>query len=231
LSSSTNVLSPPFNMLSRYREPGKVNVNTIAGSQVASGVLGPFFDVSGAPLQVNGLLADGSPASYSLDRVGDIVAAGQIGAFPNTFRNATNSAVVVPGAQPPTAADATLLRRDTNGPPLLTVTTGVAGPRPFPWADPDRNSTHRFEALRRLGATTTTRSSVFAIWVTVGRFEVDDAGNLLPGGGAGVELGANTGQAKRSRGFYMIDRSIPVAFEPGANHNVENLILVESVID
>ena len=35
----------------------------------------------------------------------------------------------------------------------------------------------------------------------------------------------------RHRAFYMIDRSIPVAFEPGENHNVDRAILLRRFIE
>ena len=84
---------------------------------------------------------------------------------------------------------------------------------------------------QRLGNLTTTRSSVFAIWITVGYFEVDENNELRLGGGRGVEVGSDSGGAVRNRGFYMFDRSIPVAYEPGKNHNIERAILVESIIE
>ena len=74
-----------------------------------------------------------------------------------------------------------------------------------------------------LGNLVTTRSSVFAIWITIGYFEVDETGGIWKTGPwwEGMEIGAETGEVKRNRGFYIYDRSIPVAFEPGQNHNVE----------
>ena len=72
---------------------------------------------------------------------------------------------------------------------------------------------------------TTTRSSVFSVWITIGYFEVDAEGLI------GAEVGSETGEIRRDRGFYMIDRSIPVAFEPGKNHNVDRAILVRSYLD
>ena len=66
---------------------------------------------------------------------------------------------------------------------------------------------------------------VFAVWVTVGYFEVDENGLV------GAEIGADTGDVQRNRGFFMFDRSIPMAFEPGKNHNIEKGILVETIIE
>ena len=76
-----------------------------------------------------------------------------------------------------------------------------------------------------MGNMVTTRSSVFAIWITVGYFQVDQFGRL------GAEIADESGGVVRNRGFYIVDRSIPVAFEPGKNHNVDNAVLVRSIIE
>jgi len=47
----------------------------------------------------------------------------------------------------------------------------------------------------------------------------------------GKELGSDTGNIKRHRAFYLIDRSIPVAFEPGENHNVDRAIVLRRFIE
>ena len=83
----------------------------------------------------------------------------------------------------------------------------------------------RNELRQRLSATTTTRSSVFAIWITIGYFEVD------AGGRVGAEIGTDDGTVRRNRAFYMVDRSIPVACEPGKNHNVDQAVLVRTIIE
>ena len=44
-------------------------------------------------------------------------------------------------------------------------------------------------------------------------------------------LGSLTGEIERHRAFYLIDRSIPVAFEPGENHNVDRAILIRRFIE
>ena len=42
----------------------------------------------------------------------------------------------------------------------------------------------------------------------------------------GAELGTDTGDVERHRSFSIIDRSIPVGFEPGQNLNVDKAILL-----
>ena len=78
----------------------------------------------------------------------------------------------------------------------------------------------------------TTKSSVFAGWITVGYFQVDpDDDDLTMSGGAGVEIGEDRGEQVRNRAFFVFDRSIPVAYEPGKNHNVDKAIRVKTIID
>ena len=120
------------------------------------------------------------------------------------------------------------------------------------------------EEMQRLSGLTTTRSNVFAVWVTVGYFEVercnpgvnmpdvDPDGNPLtiarlvdptdkwyqyyqaiyPDGYTyGRELGIDSGEIQRHRGFSIIDRSIPVDFRRGNSVNYEKTILTRRVLD
>ena len=80
--------------------------------------------------------------------------------------------------------------------------------------------------MRRLESVATTRSSVFAIWITIGFFEVDENGSVNDN-----ELGADIGDVTRHRGFFLVDRSIPVAFEPGNTHNAEKAVLLRRFIE
>ena len=62
------------------------------------------------------------------------------------------------------------------------------------------------------------------MWITIGHFEVDpvnvDAAH--PDGYAlGQEVGADSGSIARHRGFYIIDRSVPVGFQPGSRLNTD----------
>jgi len=100
----------------------------------------------------------------------------------------------------------------------------------------DRNPYFRNQALQHLGNMFSTNSNVYAVWITVGFFEANDN----PGGPdlvhpdglrLGMEMGLDSGEVKRHRFFYIIDRSTPVAFNPGVNHNVENAILLQRKIE
>jgi hypothetical protein len=129
-----------------------------------------------------------------------------------------------------------------------------------PSIDTERNSTQRYLPIQRMANLATTRSNVYAVWITVGFFEVkqakDDAriagrymntttgaflGNNLAeqtayqelffrvypdGWTLGQEIGRATGEDVRHRGFYVVDRSRPVAFKPGEDANVSETVLV-----
>ena len=110
------------------------------------------------------------------------------------------------------------------------------------WRDQNHNSNHRYLGMSRMANLTSTTSNVFSVWVTVGFFEVEPVHKPKAGGGfeipeshpdgyrLGRELGSDTGNIKRHRGYYIIDRSIPVAYEPGENHNVDRAILLRRFI-
>jgi hypothetical protein len=135
---------------------------------------------------------------------------------------------------------------------------------PTPALDPYRNPYMMYQPMTRLGNLVTTRSNVYAVWVTVGYFEVEPApdwnsnednvqqrfgGDGTAGSTAtlaakalydrvypegyrlGRELGADTGNTRRERAFYIIDRTLPVGFKPGDDLNVENTILVRRRIE
>ena len=117
--------------------------------------------------------------------------------------------------------------------------------------NPNLHSYLRYEPAQRMANLITTRSNVYAIWITVGFFEVEQlppqavTANGNPpsptnppstvlnrfGYRLGREVGWDTGDVTRHRGFYIIDRSIPVAFEPGAVHNTEKAIVLKRFIE
>ena len=45
------------------------------------------------------------------------------------------------------------------------------------------------------------------------------------------ELGADTGEVKRHRAFYIFDRSIPMGYQRGHDNNVSNGILLSRMIE
>ena len=83
----------------------------------------------------------------------------------------------------------------------------------------DRHAYFRYQTMNRLANLTTGRSNVFAVWVTIGFF--DNSGN---------ELGIDTAETHRYRGFYILDRSIPVGYETGKDYNLRDAVILRRVI-
>jgi hypothetical protein len=220
-----NTVKHPFNVVPRYRVPGKINLNTIYNDPNAAGTSTIWEALQGG-YQTIGL----SWADFRTSR-NDGLATGSVPTdFANPFRpvghadhvpslqfyGGSHTSLVVEDPE------TTLFRSDgsaTNKEPLFDLdTTNVA-------YDSERSAYFRNIQRSRLANLTTNRSSVFAIWITVAYFEVDENGLV------GREVGLDDGESIRNRGFYIFDRSIPVAFEPGRNHNVERGILVQSIIE
>ncbi len=202
----------PYNFLSRYRVPGKINLNTIYDVRIWQGLISPFYATTSGGV---------SWIQFKDSRQGSTSGPTD---FHNPFRPAGTGNYVPPGVDVAEGPDCTLFREGAAG-PLFDFTSPSAS------NDTTRSAYFRNAMRMRLGNLVTTRSSVFAIWITVGYFEVDEAGNLKTGTTGGVELGSDTGEVQRNRAFYIFDRSIPVAFEPGKNHNVDRAVLVKSIIE
>ncbi len=206
---------PPFNKLSRFRDPGRVNINTIYDMRVWQAIA-HGFPTESSPAFWDNLVR--SRRGYNL---------GQEGRYPSEFANPFRSSLgadlqfELVGLDKP-AVEATLLRSDPDNSdvPLFEYDSSQL------YDDTGRNPYFRYQFLRRLANVVTNHSNVFAVWITVGYFEVDPQTGQL-----GQELDSDTGDVKRHRSFYIIDRSIPVAFEPGENHNVDRAVLLRRFIE
>jgi hypothetical protein len=229
-ATEATMLRPPFNRMSRFRDPGRVNLNTIWDERVWQGVSDGYTPLRSSWTGGSGVFTSmtASPTTMPTE-------------YPFPFKPAGAAYLTppVPGLQKK-GVDATLLRPDpaTATQPLLDAPGGEyspMNPEKVP-VSPLANPYFRYQGLQRLGNLVTTQSNVFAVWVTVGYFEVTPSpagqdpehpdGFLL-----GPEVGLETGEIVRHRGFYLIDRTIPVAFQPGVNHNVENTILLRRFIE
>lgn len=218
-------VNTPFNSFSNYREPGKININLVQ-EEVYNQMMGAY-------------LADLSYGAFNLARNRNVSVTDPMGGapinvdMPRPFRHAGEGNFVprlngAGNALVEENVDCGLMRRanpasDTES--IFDVEFGGNSRLPA------RNVYFRNAMRQRLGNTTTIRSSVFAIWVTVGFFEVDQTGALKNINGGGDEVGADFGEAQRHRAFYMFDRSIPMAFEPGAKHNTDQGVLLKSIIE
>ena len=265
----------PFNRLPKYREPGRININTIhpdvnEGSAVWNALCGrdsgaetPSYATIDSARNVTMPFAS-LASNTAVYRRPWRTASGRRNDFSDTRSVYSNAGVPtgwlsnpqINGVDPlwflgsasatanPTeisdrfsARSFTLLGdtpRTATGPSRRTPL--FAAPPADSWAnDGNRDAWFRFESLIRANANATVRSEVYAIWVTMGLFEVTSAGitdQRYPDGYRLVrEYGSDTGDVTRHRAFFIFDRSIPVGFEQGQDHNVEDAILTERFIE
>jgi hypothetical protein len=268
-------LLAPFNRISEFRDPGKINVNTVSerdanfpdqtvwdgmfhGRTNRTGTAGP--DVHPGPALEEWAASRRGYGNASLPPAALDVN------FPTAFANPLRAPdagdmVPIPGMLR-SGVDCTLLRSidgtagttaAPQGDPLFVANLSAAGGDDY--RNSLRNGFFRYQPAVRLDNLVTNRSNVYAVWVTIGFFEVEEApdyaafrttnGNLpdnaetqalyqrvYPDGYAfGREDGVDVGNTRRLRGFYMIDRTMMAGFEPGADHNVENVIRLRRRIE
>jgi hypothetical protein len=228
---------PPFNSVSRQREPGRVNINTLPpddrGSKVWGGVLGALPRPSGLPAE-----APWREASPRWTQFRNAAVDGQARAF--KVISGRGSLVLRGGS---TSAAHAMFPYD----PQPWQQSGAAVSNAIhPASNPD-NAWFRFEPLIRASANTTARSEVYAIWVTMGLFEIESTDGTPMGTGAVAagslverypdkyrlvrEYGSDAGQVRRHRAFFIYDRSRSVGYREGEDANVTDGILVESYFD
>jgi len=168
----------PYGQIPHFREPGRININTITGTGVWRALLGT--GTAGTAIQTwSGTTAPfNAPATTLVEALGRFhpVVSGTT-SFVDTY---------------------TAAARDANVHPFF-----------------------RYQTVSRLTNLVTVRSNVFAVWVTIG-FSTNPT--------SWSEAGTDTGEIRRHRGFFIIDRSIPVGFEPGQDHNVRDAILVRRIM-
>jgi len=219
-SAGQHIFPPPFHLIPRYREPGKVNLNTIFSERVFNGLMNGF-DGSGS-LWADFLVSRrgyGGSSNHPFEINPSLPTR-----FAEPFRSAGSH-----GLRPASAAsqwpnrqvEATLLRSapGSNNRPLFAQQSSQDA------NDTDRNPYFRYQGIMRLPNLVTTRSNVYAVWITVGYFQVDGNGNPLR------EAGSDTGDVQRHRAFYLIDRSVPVGFMRGSDLNAEKAILLRTMIE
>lgn len=188
----------PIQQLSEFREPGRVNVNTMPAADIWRAVQGDV--ILGA--SADGKITDDpdeslvSPADQARDWPDADSATNGIQPFKDSFSVLSSSVCIDNFTED--------------------------------YRDADKDAAFRMQTISRLNNSVTVRSNVYAIWVTVGYFQWQDDDN------DGVEdfpeeLREVTPR-NRNRGFYIFDRSIPVAYERGEDHNVQDAILLRRII-
>ncbi len=172
--------------------------------------------------------------------------------FAGVFRSATTApkAMKLPPyttvpASPPTDDTFLLQRRPVNGtllrgfgtlngndPPSGTPTrtslfTRAGSQLPLSASDPQhdrfRSPFMKYQTLMRMPNLVSDNSQVFVIRLTLGFFEVDANTMSLQ-----KEYNADISQNKRYQATFVIDRSIPVGFDPGQDMNARDVVIFES---
>jgi len=222
-------LEPPYNRVSLFRDPGKVNINTIFQQSVFESVMRLDSTTAAAlwsQVQESRQGFSGNPLNASWPTQ-----------FVQPFRAATAADLAPLPAMETTGAEAGFMRSRPGGSKLPLFAGGSGGQ----YADASKNPYFYYQNYQRAASQFSTHSNVYAVWVTVGFFEahpnLDQAGNIVIDAGRpdgyqlGLELGLDQAQSKRRRAFFIIDRSIPVGFEPGADHNVDDCIRLRRLIE
>ena len=215
----SNAFAAPFDAISNYRNPGKINLNTVTDPRIWAALMGEYAE-------------DVSYEDWAETRNGSSGTHEAIDpANPYRASNAFNRVWKQADVRLP--SETGLFRRGLQNGNDPNDKAGIPRPLFDFYSDPNarannttRNAYFKYDMRQRLGNLVTTRSSVFTIWITVGLFEVNSDGTV-----SNRELGAESGEEQRHRGFFVLDRSIPVAFEPGKNHNVERAIRVSSFLE
>jgi hypothetical protein len=206
------------NHFSKWREPGKVNINTIvSGTAVVSGTTGSLDDIVWATLMGNTFVAN---PFIPIPAKGPSAAISATPAIPATADRPTIPAVPATPAQPagtpaqparPSQSVAGMLSLSGTGGPIATQDF-ASGTSFFPR---DKNPYFSYAQAIRLANTATIRSQVFAVWITVKI--TDDSPN------------APSPVTKRL--FAIVDRSIPVGYSPGQDLNVRDCIRLIRYLD
>jgi len=226
----------PFNKVYSYREPGRININTIPGdfASTTNPIWWALVNPPSATFPPPTLPPAASLSQWTFIDASRRGPNGSPVSFAMPFRSSGGAVDQVPGLGPYPDVEVSLMRSSRpNNLQTPLFKQNYVGTYSI---DTDRNPYFRYQLEQKLSNLVTTRSNVFATWITVGYFEVINhpAGidTAHPDGlQLGQELGADSGSVKRHRGFWIYDRSIPVAFEPGEDHNISNGVLVRRYIE
>jgi hypothetical protein len=186
-------VTTPVNQLSAYREPGRVNLNTVVADDVWNAV-------------VAGSLAKdkGEPDGPVKTRIDDPASSPANNGAKFSSKPAESMQAIL--ALSGTATTTSMPIKDTNA--ALTEAQKY-------------NPLHDTYTATRLANTATTRSHLFGVWITL-REAVAPATSSTPG---------DPDSVRYHRAFYIVDRSIPVAHDPGRDHNVWDAVLLRRVIE
>lgn len=244
----------PINQISNFREPGRVNVNTVTDRRVWRALFGavdvkgvngdtdnpddPQFFPAGevdARDRLPGWTATlFSQPSAPAQRIADFFRAiprrgttaprnpPASGGFLDEFANEdTNSNGTLDAGEDSNDNGILDAGEDSNGNGILDEGEDSNKNSVLDFnrhRDTDLHAFFRYQTMRQLSNVTTTRSHVYGVWITIAYMD-------------GPSPSAEEVQPiARNRAFFIFDRSIPVAYEQGKDHNVRDAILLRRVI-
>ena len=267
----------PFGQFSQFREPGRVNVNTIADKRVWRAIFGEV-NYRGDPLTPaqeypsstnepdfrdklpNWVPSQSGPTTWDQSVYGASPAKSLAGFFarlpnpgestpasrtpsgykdnliesPERTEDANHDFYLEPNEDANGNGNLDLgedlnnngrldLGEDTNSNGEIDIddrnSNGLLDPGDD-YRNTDRHAFFRYETMNRLTNVATVRSNVFAVWITIGFFDAT----------TDLELGLDTAESRRYRGFYIFDRSIPVGYATGKDNNVRDAILLRRML-
>jgi large repetitive protein len=186
-----------------------------------------------APIPVAGGLPpynitySGSPAAVSFNNVVVTTAAAPFNM--SSYPSLTMGGSVISGGVPIAAPSGFSSELDLGGLPTSKTNPGnPSGGFPAVTTTSVDNREHpfwRIEMMQRVMNQTTVRTHQYAVWLTVGFFEVTRQGDIGMVASAtpwlaydilGPEIGALNGKNVRYRGFYLVDRLQLTGFDPSS---------------
>ncbi|MGY8771009.1 MAG: hypothetical protein ACKVH8_21570 [Pirellulales bacterium] len=232
----------PFSKRSEFRDPGVINLNTMVSNQVFEAIYSPSYWTTNASHVTYGDMKKSILGQDLTDTYNSATRS-----YPSWFANPFRPSGVAEMTPEPTSAVSGINSTSLRSGKLLNGTgLGAGDDEPLfrfdtsanvasnHYRDTQKNPMYRYQGIQRLGNLTGYQSNVYAVWVTIGYFEVTPTtvNAAIPDGWQlGAELGSDTGDINRHRGFYIMDRSIPVGYEPGEDHNTDDAILVRRFIE
>ena len=186
----------PVNQLSAWREPGRVNLNTVTSDDVwAAVVAGPLAtsDTVPKPLPLKARASLPSSSGAPGDQAGQGISTSTAD-FATKPATSMGDLLALQGSE-----------QDTPSTPPYAADNPASG---------TLNPAHSLYTANRLANAATIRSNVFAIWITLRESIAGDPDSV-----------------RYHRAFYVVDRSIPVAHEPGKDHNVWDAVVLRRIIE
>ncbi len=229
-TATSNPLPPPIPLRRLFQRPDSTNL----GTRNSSGNLTSSKETYDSNADFNG-----SPF------INDATVAPALANFSKTFTppsGANSFAYIDLTSGNPLKDDP----NNTNGsPPAFGNTTGedyYLRDDTKARSNQDRDTRHpyfRSEWLQKVTNLTTVRTHQYAVWITVGFFEVTQQGDpvvadINPMASTdiiGDEVGLLSGKSVRYRAFFIIDRTKAVGFNPQQSGNFRDCVVYRQVIE